>query len=87
MGQHFQLAEVEGQVLRAQAGKALADGGHGIFQMLVHGIIAGDAHIVANALGDGLVDDVPLALGALVGVDVVLILDHHALASGLFEDG
>ena len=50
------------------------------------GVIAGDAHIVADALGDGFVDDVPLALGALIGVDVVLILDHHALAAGLLEE-
>ncbi len=80
-----ELAHVEIQAHFPNALQAGFDVGDGVAQAFVNGIIPGDLHVVADAPGDFLVDDVPLALGALVQGHVVFVLDHGALAARFDE--
>ena len=82
----LQLARIEAQIQALHAADLALDHAHAVVERSVHLVVARDLHVVADALGDGLVDDVPLALGTLVGGHVVLILDHGAAAARVHQD-
>ena len=82
----LQLARVEAQIQALHASDLALDHAHAVVERSVHLVVAGDLHVVADALGDGLIDDVPLALGALVRCHVVLILDHGAAAARVHQN-
>ena len=76
--QKLQLARVEAQIHGLDAADFALHHTHAVVEAGVHLVIAGHLHIIADALSDGLVDDVPLSLRALVGGHIVFILNHGA---------